>query len=157
MSADSKTQFISGNEALLDMIAPLWEQLIQHHLERTTVFRFYYESLTFAKRKAVLLKKARRGELHVELATDTAEQLVGYIVSTFNKEEKLGEVDSVCISKPYRHRNVGSTLMQKTLAWMDNKGAEKKIVDVAVGNEDAFNFYSKFGFLPRKTVLEQKK
>ncbi len=62
MSADSKTQFISGNEALLDMIAPLWEQLIQHHLERTTVFRFYYESLTFAKRKAVLLKKARRGE-----------------------------------------------------------------------------------------------
>jgi ribosomal protein S18 acetylase RimI-like enzyme len=147
---------MSGREALFDVVAPLWEQLRQHHLERTTVFQPYYQSLTFEKRKAVLLKKAKCGELHIELAMD-AKQLVGYIVSTFNAEDKLSEVDSVYVVKPYRNRHVGTTLMEKTLTWLDQKGAEKKIVEVAVGNEEAFSFYSQFGFWQRKTVLEQKK
>jgi ribosomal protein S18 acetylase RimI-like enzyme len=47
--------------------------------------------------------------------------------------------------------------MEKALAWLNGKGAKKKIVSVAVGNEQAYGFYSRFGFLPRRTLLEQKK
>ena len=46
--------------------------------------------------------------------------------------------------------------MKKALAWMDEKGAVKKVVAVAAGNEQAFNFYERYGFVPRKTVLEQQ-
>jgi hypothetical protein len=35
-------------------------------------------------------------------------------------------------------------------------GAKKKIVSVGVGNEQTYGFYAKFGFLPRRTMLEQK-
>jgi ribosomal protein S18 acetylase RimI-like enzyme len=48
-------------------------------------------------------------------------------------------------------------LMQKALAWMDEKAAEKKVVAVGVGNEYALGFYARYGFCPRKTVLEQIK
>jgi diamine N-acetyltransferase len=39
---------------------------------------------------------------------------------------------------------------------MDEHGAERKIIGVAVGNEEAFGFYEKFGFYPRVTILRQK-
>jgi ribosomal protein S18 acetylase RimI-like enzyme len=50
---------------------------------------------------------------------------------------------------------IGDSLMKKALSWMDQKGAMAKIVEVGTGNEQAFNFYARYGFLPRKTVLKQ--
>lgn len=47
--------------------------------------------------------------------------------------------------------------MKKALCWMEQEGAVQKIVDVGAGNEAAFGFYAKYGFLPRKTVLKQVK
>jgi hypothetical protein len=38
---------------------------------------------------------------------------------------------------------------------MDKEGAAAKIVEVVAGNEQAFGFYARYGFLPRKTVLKQ--
>jgi ribosomal protein S18 acetylase RimI-like enzyme len=38
---------------------------------------------------------------------------------------------------------------------MDKEGAAEKIVEVGAGNEQAWGFYEKYGFLPRKTVLKQ--
>jgi len=38
---------------------------------------------------------------------------------------------------------------------MDEMGAVKKVVNVAAGNEQAFDFYKKHGFYPKKTTLEQ--
>jgi hypothetical protein len=46
--------------------------------------------------------------------------------------------------------------MEKALAWLDENKASLKKVVVASGNEDAFKFYSEFGFLPRATILTQK-
>jgi len=45
--------------------------------------------------------------------------------------------------------------MKEALVWMVAKGTESKIVAVGAGNEQAFGFYMRFGFEPRKTVLEQ--
>lgn len=156
MQAGTKVRYIHGNETLLGQAADLWVQLRQHHLDRTSDFRFFYEELTFKKRKAELYKKAARGKLHVEMALDDATgDPVGYVVSTLN-EDKVGEFESVYVMHAYRGQGVGETLFRNSLAWLDQQGATKKIVEVAVGNEEAFGFYRQFGFLPRQTVLEQK-
>jgi ribosomal protein S18 acetylase RimI-like enzyme len=110
--------------------------------------------MTFEKRKAYLLKKTQRGVLHVDLAFDEATgEVVGYLVSSV--VEKTGEIESVFVHAKYRHMGVGGSLMQNALAWMEQQGATSKIVEVSVGNEGAFGFYGGFGFLPRKTVLQQ--
>lgn len=41
------------------------------------------------------------------------------------------------------------------LGW--EQGAESKIVEVAAGNEQAFGFYKRYGFLPRETLMKQVK
>lgn len=49
------------------------------------------------------------------------------------------------------------TYLSYAITWMDEMGAHTKTVSVAVGNEKAFSFYERFGFYPRKTLLEQIK
>jgi ribosomal protein S18 acetylase RimI-like enzyme len=69
--------------------------------------------------------------------------------------EKIGEIESIFVCEAFR--GVGDSLIKNALAWMDQKGAETKTVEVSVGNEPAFDFYGRYDFLPRKTVLLQRK
>jgi diamine N-acetyltransferase len=150
-------KFIHGDEALLDQIRVLWEALNSHHLSSSTNFKQHYQDMTFEKRKSDLLKKAIAGKMRVDLAVDEViGQNVGYCVSSLN-QEKIGEVESIFVDSDYRGSGVGDSLMKKALCWMDQEGAVSKIVEVASGNEEAFCFYAKYGFLPRKTLLKQMK
>jgi diamine N-acetyltransferase len=148
-------KFLHGDEALLDQIRVLWEALNSHHLELSTNFKQHYQDMTFEKRKADLLKKTAAGKMRVDLAVDEVTgQNVGYCVSSLN-QEKIGEVESIFVDANYRGLGIGDSLMNKALCWMDQEGAVAKIVEVASGNEEAFCFYAKYGFLPRKTLLKQ--
>jgi len=149
-----KICYTQGNHDVLDQIKLLWIDLNQYHCQRSLNFKDHYNDMTFEKRRAYLIKKAQRGVLHVDLAFDKATgETVGYLVSSV--VEKTGEIESVFVHAKYRHMGVGGSLMQNALAWMEQQGATSKIVEVSVGNEGAFGFYGRFGFLPRKTVLQQ--
>ena len=138
-----------------DEIQVLWEALKEHGMRLSLNFKQYYFDMTFQKRKDFLLKKARMAQMNIVLAVDEdSGQKVGYIVSSLDAE-KLGEVESVFVNQKYRRYGVGDALMKKALAWMDTKGAVVKKVEVGAGNEQAFGFYRRYGFLPRKTVLVQ--
>jgi ribosomal protein S18 acetylase RimI-like enzyme len=60
------------------------------------------------------------------------------------------------IDADYRGLGIGDLLMQKALFWMDHEGVNAKILEVAAGNEGAFGFYARYGFLPRKILQEQE-
>ena len=47
--------------------------------------------------------------------------------------------------------------MIRALAWFDEHGSIRNRVSVGNGNEEVLDFYKKFGFFPRMTVLERKK
>ncbi len=53
----------------------------------------------------------------------------------------------------FRGRGLGSELMRRALEWMDSAGATSRTVVVAEGNERAYGFYRKFGFLPFSVTL----
>ena len=152
-----KITYVHGDEALLDEIYPLWESLNVHHLGLSRDFKQYYKDLNFAERKAGLLKKAKSAQMRVDLALDEdSGRNVGYVVSSVN-EAKTGEIESMFVDEKFRGLGIGEALVKRALAWMDKKGAESKIVEVAAGNEQAFSFYRRFGFVPRETVLKQVK
>ena len=113
--------------------------------------------MTFEKRKAVLVEKMRDCKKMVDVAIDELSgQKVGYCVSSIDKS-KTGEIQSIFVDAKYHGFGIGDTLIRKALAWMDSENVESKIVEVAAGNEDAFGFYGRYGFLPRKTLLKQTK
>ncbi len=152
-----KIKYVHGDKSILDEVQVLWEGLNQHHLLLSPYFKQHYQTFTFKERKAALLKKAKQAQMRIDLAVcKTTNQNVGYIISTFDKE-KTGEIDSVFVNPAYRGFGVGDALVKRALAWMDKKGAVAKIVEVGFGNEQAFGFYSRYGFYPRKTVLKQVK
>ena len=140
----------------IDQIRPLWEQLVLHHRARSTHFKDIYDNFTFEKRRTDLLNKSRGGLIRVDIAKDhDTGRNVGYCVSTVKESE--GEIDSIFIDPDHRSAGIGSAFMERALAWMDGQHAIVRRVAVAAGNEDAFGFYEKFGFLPRQVILEQKK
>ena len=152
-----KIKYIEGDETLLDQIKPLWEALNQYHLALSINFKQYYLDMTFPKRKADLIKKAATGKMRISIAIDEANvQNVGYCISGINNE-RMGEIKSIFVSEAYRRKGIGDVLMQKALDWLEKQGALEKIVEVAAGNEKAWTFYVRYGFLPRKTMLKQVK
>ncbi|MGD0071187.1 MAG: GNAT family N-acetyltransferase [Candidatus Bathyarchaeia archaeon] len=151
-----RIKYVHGDGGMLDEIKVLWETLNRHHLSVSPYFKDYYLTLTFEERKRAILQRASGGEVRVDLALDASGELVGYCVSSIDRW-LTGEIDSIFVGAKYRGQGIGRALMEKALAWLNGKGAKKKIVSVAVGNEQAYGFYSRFGFLPRRTLLEQKK
>jgi diamine N-acetyltransferase len=146
--------YICGNKALLNKIEPLWQQLNQHHLKLSPYFKDYYQKMTFEDRKRKEFQRAWGGAFRVDIAMDNTVP-VGYCLCSIDKWQ-MGEIDSIFVDEKYRHQGIGATLMKNALAWLTEKGAKKKIVTVAFGNEEAWKFYAQFGFLPRRTLLEQK-
>jgi ribosomal protein S18 acetylase RimI-like enzyme len=145
--------FRSGDENLLDSVESLWVQLNRHMQKQSIWFKQHYADMTFERRKQELLIKAREGKVHIDIAYNDVGQAVGYCASSVDGE-LTGEVESIVVDEKYQRRGIGDALMRRALAWMDLESAKKKMVAVAVGNEQAFGFYSRFGFKPRKTVLE---
>lgn len=142
-----------GDIELIDYVEPLWTQLNKLHLDRSINFKYKYENNTFKDRKNSLLKEEKN--LMIVLAkVQSTDEYIGYSISSISKDN-IGEIDSIYIDSRYRGLQIGDMLMKKPLEWMTNKCITKIIVGVAAGNEDVFPFYSKFGFYPKATILEQ--
>jgi ribosomal protein S18 acetylase RimI-like enzyme len=62
------------------------------------------------------------------------------------KPGKDREIKSIYVVTNYRKLGIGNCLVKKALRWLDQKGAIEKIVEVAAGNEKAWEFYEKYGF-----------
>ena len=155
MVKTTQIKYMQGDETLLENVRDMWEALNIYHCERSVHFKEHYLGMTFEKRKAGVLAKTQGGKIHVNYAIDLATgQSVGYLISSVN-EEKTGEIESIFVNSNYRGLGIGDALMRKALAWMDQNGAAEKVVEVSVGNEGAWAFYGRYGFLPRKTLLKQ--
>ena len=152
-----KISYIVGDEALLDRIEPLWSGLNQQNISSSLSFKPYYRALTFDKRKSALMQKAQAAVLRVELAIDdSTNHAVGYCVTSLDNGG-TGEIESIYVDKPFRGLSIGDKMMNSAIAWMEQKGANTKLVSVAAGNEQACKFYEQYGFRPRRTVMEQIK
>lgn len=150
-------EYMVRDGSSLDRIAPLWEQLKSHHTERAAHFIEDMSAVSFDERKRALLDKAEIAALRIDIAVDGQNgQDIAYCISSIDFR-KRGELDSIYVDPDYRRRGIGEVLTRRALAWMDQAGAESKLVSVAEGNERVFRFYAKFGFYPRATLLAQPK
>jgi len=152
----AEIEFIYGGYNILDRIAPLWEKLNRHHYENAKNEKSRFLSFTFGKRKEMFSRKGQFNEFLVIIACDKISgRDIGYCISTVGIEE--GEIESLFVDADYRGRKIGSYLLEKSLKWIEKRGAEKISIKVAEGNEEAFDFYKKYGFFLRSYNLKIKK
>jgi ribosomal protein S18 acetylase RimI-like enzyme len=149
------TEFIEGNQDLLDWISPLWTKLNAYHRRKSRQFVVYYNQLTFQQRKAVLIAKAQNGLMRVELVRlKEADNYFAYSVTTITATHE-GEIESLYVDEPFRRMGIGKDLMTRSLEWLDRHKVKVKRLAVAGGNEETIDFYQRFGFYPKLTLLEQ--
>ena len=151
-----QTQFIEGGTKLLPAVAPLWKKLTRHHAGISLFFSDQFMSMQWPERRADLREKARLGKLHIVLVrTAPKGACVGYCVGAINQKGHA-EIESLFVAEKFRKQGIGSALVQKMIDWFGREKAESMMVNVAVGNEDAFGFYRQWGFYPRVTALVRK-
>jgi len=132
----------------IDQIKTLWEALLQHHHDRTTRFKRYYQSNNFAKRKAELKDKL---ELAVFVAEADSKQ-VGFCVASIDKN--IANIDSLYVATSARSLGVGDGLMQHAMHWINEFNVSAVRLHVGEGNEEAMSFYERHGFSVRATMME---
>jgi diamine N-acetyltransferase len=151
---DEKIEIIYGGPELLDRIAPLWEELNNHHIEKSVYFSKEIKSRSFESRKKAIGSKAK--DLRADIAIDLKEKKdVGYCISTI-ADNNVGEIDSIFIREAYRKHGLGKKLMEIALAWLDDHGVVNRKLTVAWGNDEAVDFYKRFEFYPSGIQLVQK-
>lgn len=149
-------QLIEGGIKLLPVVAPLWKKLTRHHAGISIFFSDQFSSMQWRERRADLREKARLGKLHIALAqTAPKGTCVGYCVGAINPKGHA-EIESLFVAENFRKQGIGTALVQKVLDWFRREHAKSMMVNVAVGNEDAFKFYEQWGFYPRVTALVLK-
>jgi GNAT superfamily N-acetyltransferase len=148
-------EYIETDQQGLDSIGFLWEKLNEHHRARSPHHAGHFSSMTFNTRKKGLLQKTEKGFLRIDIAKDVETgNLVGYCITSVT-EDKQGEVESIFVESDYRRHGIGDNFMKKALKWLDSMSISKRIISVAIGNEETFPFYAKYGFYPRVTILRQ--
>jgi len=148
-------EYIACDESGLEQIADLWRKLQEHHRACGGEFARTLGAVSWEQRKAGLLKKVVGGRLLVDVVRDgDAGRYVGYCVTSLTTE-LWGEIESIYVEPEYRGEGIGDCLMRRALAFLDEGGAKVKTLGVAVGNEEVFGFYRRYGFVPRATILQQ--
>jgi len=137
----------------LDLIEPLWLQLRQMHVVRSIYFKGALGSKTFKERRDELLEKSSGGLLRVELARNDDGFVIAYCVSSIDQNLR-GEVDSIFVTIEHRGMGIGTRLVEGSMRWMDGLGVRTRVLTAIVGNEDVHEFYARFGFLSKHTLLE---
>lgn len=148
---NKKFTFITGDANLLAAIKELWEELNQLHIEKSVDFQNHYKAFTFAARKESIVRHTENGALLVTIAYCNNLK-IGYCIASI--VDGSGEIDSIFVKTGYRQSDVGHKLMEMSLDWLKTNAAKKIIVKVSAGNEEVFEFYSKYGFAPCLTELQ---
>jgi ribosomal protein S18 acetylase RimI-like enzyme len=150
----STNDFIIGGVELLDFVEPLWNKLNKHHQMNSRYFPDKFMNLTFDIRKKKFISDANK-ELRIDLVKDLeTETFVGYCITTITID-KIGEIDSLYVEPEFRKFGIGDKLMSRSIEWLDSKNVRIKIIGIAEGNEQVLDFYKKYDFYVRRTILEQ--
>jgi GNAT superfamily N-acetyltransferase len=112
--------------------------------------------MTFEERRSYFRILHEAGQMRLDRAANSRNgKYIGYCVSSVSADN-TGEGESLFMDETYRSSGIGTAFVTRGLAWMDSLGIVRKRVSAGDGNEAAGEFYRKFGFYLRMTLLEQK-
>ncbi len=139
----------------LEMIRPLWEKLKTFNVQLDPQFAASRAMRAFEDRRRDWRSRSVTGGLKIDVAFGASQRLpIGYGITRLGPDG-AGEIESLFVDAGHREKGIGSILMQRSLAWLDQRGAKSKVVVTAFGNGAAIGFYRKFGFFAETLSLRQ--
>ncbi len=133
----------------LENIKPLWEKLNAWHLAKSTYFKSHFKAQRFENRMAMLEKRSKL----IAFVAEENHHAIGYCIATL-LDGQNGEIDSLFVDPMHRGQKVGEQLTSQALVWLQQQHCQSIRVSIAEGNEEALEFYRKFGFRERYIVMQ---
>lgn len=150
---DPRLEYRSIGIDQVDLIQPFWEKLKSHHVAIAGRFASDLENYYFPQRKAGLVEKSEKGEVHIDVVTLVGSgECVAYFIASIT-HDKFGELDSAYVEEEWQGQGIGTRLMERALAWLDEKGAVEKKLVILDANKRVVSLYKRFGFYPKTTTM----
>jgi ribosomal protein S18 acetylase RimI-like enzyme len=121
----------------------------------------YYKPLSAYKN----LEKELAGELadknSLFLVIEKDNKIIGYFrgsiepAPAYASPKKIGVIYDIYVQKEYRKQGVGEALMKEILEWFQSKNIKNIELSVDARNNNAINFWKKFGFFEYKLRLRK--
>jgi [ribosomal protein S18]-alanine N-acetyltransferase len=80
------------------------------------------------------------------LVAQCGNNLVGFVVASWLRQETVAEVEGLFVEQAYRRRGIGGDLVRACMAWARTIGAETIRLEVRASNVAALALYQRYGF-----------
>jgi len=156
-------------EEQIELCRPLCNELMAFQKSKAFLEVERFDAMNFDTRMKSSYKNAEDKQVVVAFDGD---EPIAYIFSTMDRieemrasrppfippfetlPERIGIVSNLYIRDAYRGHGVGRQLMAMSNSWFQGfKDIDLIMVYVSNGNDDAYSFYQKFGFIPSHDVL----
>jgi ribosomal protein S18 acetylase RimI-like enzyme len=147
----------SGDLADVDMLAPLWKAMVEHHravVAGQVPVRDADEAWQRRRREYVSWLEDGSGLLFLA-RREGADEVIGYAMCrllpsgpTFDLGPVRGDVESLAVSPRARGAGVGTALLGAVRAELERRGFSHWSISVAAANTGAAQLYERLGFRP---------
>jgi diamine N-acetyltransferase len=144
----------SGGIEYLETIRPLWQALNRYHQSISPHFEHEFANFIFDQRVANLRRIYDDQAIHLDIAW-SGERSLAYLITAISPTG-VGELESIYVEAEFRGQGIGDELMKRGLVWLHAQNPVSVEVKVAVGNEDTYPFYARYGFYPHLVTLKQR-
>jgi ribosomal protein S18 acetylase RimI-like enzyme len=130
-------------------IVALWHEMMAFHHERDPRFRF---GPTVQRDLEQHLYSTLRSREAVLLVAVAEAQVVGYLLGELHRRRPIypvgayGFISDLCVTERWRRRGIGSALVERALAWFQEKGVTAVELLVADRNPAALDFWRRMGW-----------
>ena len=146
-------QFQVGSTELLPSCGNIWQLFIQNQIKNAGRMSDGISAYLQSQYDGGLVAKTSDGKVHIQLVyTQAKDNPIGFCITSLSSN-RIGEVEALYILDEYQGNNLGTTLLQRSLQWMEAHNVLEQKLTVAAGNEQVFSFYQKFRFYPGYTTL----
>ena len=83
----------------------------------------------------------------IALTACSNSKVLGYIMGLGRRGSSVVRIYTFCVRKDYRHKRIGTSLLQRLERECQRRGLFNLILEVGEGNASALGFYKKNGFV----------
>lgn len=142
----------------IDAIENLLKQVLDTH-EKLRPDIFISDTTKYSKEELLVMIDNDEAPIFVY----EKDKVVGYAFCVINKIHSQNLVkclelyiDDICVDKAYRNQNIGQGLIAYVENYAKEIGCDWITLNVWAGNDAAYHFYEKNGFIERKTFMEKR-
>lgn len=140
-------------------IVDLWEEMMNFHIKKSDL----YEIKPNARQiYAYYLKEVLKSHESIVLVHEIKNEIAGYLMAGESlippvyKEEKIGTVMDICVTKKHRNKGIGEKLLTETEKWFTARNISRIECTVSNFNEISKGFWFKNNYTPYNITCVKK-